>query len=126
MQVTPQTLGGNTLMLIVLGISEVGIVAATLANVQLPLIGNPRIALIALVVIGMAMCSMGMELTKYGWGNPFNVIGTVLGVIMLIIGMAAIFGISLPLITSEREAMLALAVLMVIKVVIAGVRGVVS
>lgn len=78
MQAASQSVGGTTIVLVVLGLVEAAIVLVTLANVQVPFIGSPRVALIALLVIGMAMCSLGMEIPKYGWSNPFTVLAATL------------------------------------------------
>ena len=126
MQATSQSADGSLVPLIALGLVEVVIVIAALARIQLPLLVDYRSALVAFVVVGMAMCAMGMGITQYGWVNPFNLVGILIGVVTLAIAAAAFFGAHLPLIADERAAILVIAALMVAKVVIAGVRGVVS
>ena len=126
MQATTSAFGGNTIALVVLGVIETAITVTVLTNASVPLIGNNRHTLIAFVLIGFAMCSMGMDITQYGWTNPFNILGIVIGIVALVIAVASIFGAQLPLIADERAAILAIAVLMMIKIVVAGVRGVVS
>ncbi len=120
------SLGGNTIGLVVLGIIEAAIAFVVLTNTALPVIGNNRITLIVFILIGFAMCSMGMEIPQYGWSNPFNLVGSVLGVAILAIGMAAIFGARLPFLADERAAIFAITALMIVKIVLAGVRAVVS
>ena len=124
MQATTQSFSGNTIVLITLGIIESVIVIAMLANVQLPLIGNHRVALGAFVIVGVAMCSIGMAIARYGWTDPFNLIGIVLGAAILVIGAAAFFGIQLPLVANERAAILAIAALMMVKIILAGARSI--
>ena len=126
MQTTAVSLGGNIIGLGMLGIVEAVIALVVLTNAPLPIIGNNRITLIAFILIGFAMCSLGMEIPQYGWTNPFNLVGMVIGVVALVIGIAVIIGVQLPLIADERAAILAISVLMIVKIVVAGVRGVVS
>jgi len=126
MQATTQSAGGILVPLIVLGIIETAIVIAALAKIPLPLIVDYRGTLVVFVIVGMAMCGMGMGITQYGWLNPFNLIGIVIGVLALAIGALAIFGAHLPFIADERAAILVIAALMVAKVVLVGVRGIVS
>ena len=126
MQVTTQPIGGNTMALVALGIVEAILVVITLANIQLPVVSNHRIALAVLLVVGMAMCSLGMEIARYGWTNPFNIAGILIGAAILTIGILAFLGIQLPFVANERAAILAIAVLMVIKLALAGTRALVS
>lgn len=126
MQMTARSISGNTVALVALGILAAIIVVATLTNAQLPLISNLRVALIVLLVVGMALCAMGMGITQYGWLNPFTVAGILIGVAILAIGALAFLGVKLPLRADERAAIFAIGVLMVVKVVLAGVRAVVS
>ena len=126
MQATTQSAGGNLVPLVALGIVEAAIVIAALAKIPLPLNVDYRGALVVFLVVGMAMCTMGMGITQYGWLNPFNLVGILIGVVILAIAAMAIFGAHLPFIADERAAILVIAALMVAKVVLAGVRGVVS
>jgi hypothetical protein len=96
----------------------------THANAQLPLISTERGALVALVVLGMAMCSggaMSKVIGRHGWKHPITVIGVVLGVVIFAVFLAALTGVSLPLVASEREAFLAITLIAVMKVVITAV-----
>jgi UDP-N-acetylmuramyl pentapeptide phosphotransferase/UDP-N-acetylglucosamine-1-phosphate transferase len=52
---------GNTLSLILLGVLAAVVVAGSLARIKLPLIGSDRTAFNALAVIGLVMCSLGMQ-----------------------------------------------------------------
>ena len=126
MQTATQSLDGNILTLVALGIVEAVILVASLARFELPLVGSDRAALVMFVVIGMAMCGMGMGITQYGWLNPFNLVGIVIGVVILAIGALAIFGVRLPYIVDDRSALLAIAALMFTKIILAGVRGLVG
>ena len=126
MQATTQSAGGNLVPLVAHGIVEVAILIAALAKIPLPLNVDYRGALGVFLVVGMAMCGMGMAIPQYGWLNPFNFIGILIGVVIVAIGAAAFFGAHLPFVADERAAILVIAALMVVKVALAGVRGIVS
>ena len=71
-----------------------------------------------LTVTGFAFCSTGMKLDVYGWKNPFNLFGAFLGVIILLLITAVFTGLPFPGITGDREAFIALAILITLKVVL--------
>ena len=113
-------------LLILLGLMSAGVVVGTLTGTRLPLIHSDRSALIALVILGMSMCALGMQTVTYGWTNPFNLAGTVLGAIALVLAAAVLLGARVPYIGSERAAIIALAAVMAVKVVLAVLRGMVA
>lgn len=104
-----------------LGLLCAGIVYATLAGKTLPLISSPRAALIALLVIGMAAC-MGGGIGQVGasgrWLSPLAIAGYLLGAVILVVFIAAFAGWKLPLIQSDTQAVLAVALLMAVKFLI--------
>ncbi|HYG56840.1 MAG TPA: hypothetical protein VD902_02040 [Symbiobacteriaceae bacterium] len=106
-----------------LGALSAALVAAMLAGLRLPLITTYRAGFIALLVLGMAMCSRGMQLDRYGWWSPFNVAGMVVGVAILGLAGAVLLHIKLPMVPDDRMALIILAGLMALKVLLALVRG---
>jgi hypothetical protein len=104
-----------------LGIIVTLIVFSTLTGRQLPLISGPRAGLIALLVVGMAMCAAG-GIGQVGasgrWASPLSITGILLGIIILVIIVSALAGWKLPLIESETQAVAAVAVLMAVKYLI--------
>jgi hypothetical protein len=84
---------------------------------------SDRSALIGLVVLGMALCATGMQLNTYGWRNPFNLLGIVLGSAALLLVIAVFAGITLAFIPDDRAAFTALSVLMAAKVAVDILRG---
>jgi hypothetical protein len=126
MRQTAQPIRSNNIAVVVLGLLTTAFVAAALANVKIPMIDNDRAAFIVLAVLGVVMCSLGMRIEIYGWLNPFNVVGIVLGSLLLLLTALVLFDVRLPLITSDRAAMVAMAVIMVIKVVLGGIRSLVA
>jgi hypothetical protein len=85
---------------------------------------SDRSAFIVLAAAGIIMCTTGMEIQRYGWANPFNLIGSAIGIVSLILVVAVITGLPLPGLNSERAAFLALSTLIGLKVVLDLLRGV--
>jgi hypothetical protein len=113
-------------LLILLGLMSAGVVAGTLTGIRLPFIHSDRSALFTLVILGMSMCALGMQTVTYGWTNPFNLVGTVLGALALMMAAAVLLGARVPYIGSDRTAIIGLAAVMAVKVVLAMMRGVVA
>ncbi len=107
-----------------LGLICAAVVAATLTGKTLPLISSPRAALIALLVIGMAACTGGIgQVGASGrWLSPLAILGSVLGVAILVVIIFALAGWKLPFIQNQTEAVAAVAILMVVKFLI-GIPG---
>jgi hypothetical protein len=103
-----------------LGLVVAGIVFASQAGRSLPLISTPRASLIALLVVGMAMCMGGIgQVGASGrWTSPLAILGYLLGAAILIIIVAGLAGWKLPLITGEKQAVTAVGILIAVKFVI--------
>jgi hypothetical protein len=123
MQATAQPRSVNNLVLVVLGVLAAALVTAVLAGVRLPMVGSERAAFWILVVVGMTMCALGMKIDTYGWLNPFNVLGIVIGSLTTLFTLAIFLGIKRPAIPNDRAAIIALAAMMVVKVILAGIRA---
>jgi hypothetical protein len=67
---------------------------AALTNSSMPIVGSGRGALVALAVLAMAGCAVGgiSQATALGWSHPFIVLGSLLGVIALLVVGAGLFG----------------------------------
>lgn len=113
-------------LLIFLGLLSAVVIAGTLTGTRLPLIGSDRSALVALFILGTFMCTLGMQTVTYGWTNPFNLAGTILGASVLALTAAVLLGARVPYIDSDRSAIFVLASAMAAKVVLAVLRGVVN
>jgi hypothetical protein len=85
---------------------------------------SDRAAFIILLVAGITLCATGMELQRFGWKNPFNLIGSTIGVVILLLVVAVLIGLPLPGLNSDRGAFLALAALMGLKVFLDLLRGI--
>jgi len=115
----------SNLALAVLGFVAAALVIAVLANARLPMLASPRSAFLALAIIGCVMCPLGMRIETYGWLNPFNVLGIVIGSLITLLILAVLLGIQLPWIADDRAAIIALAALMIVKVILAWIRAIV-
>jgi hypothetical protein len=82
-----------------------------------------RAGVAALTLVGMGLCTLGVGkvATAGNWLSAPGVLGSLLGVLALVIAGAALTGNSLPLISSERAALMAIAGIIVLKFGIAAV-----
>lgn len=110
----------NLMVPMLLGLVVVGIVFAALTGRMLPLIGSPRASLVALLVVGMAMCVSGIgQVGASGrWGSPLAIAGYLLGAAILLIILSVFAGWKLPLITGEPQAVAAVGILIAVKYLI--------
>ena len=76
--------------------------------------------LLAVVLIGMFFCAGGIaKVAALGtWLHPMSLAAYALGVLVLIVAGAVVFDITLPLIDSERTALIVVVVVAAIKVVL--------
>jgi hypothetical protein len=107
------TFAYNPITSIVLGILAVIIVYTVLTGRTLPLITGERSGMIALVIIGMAMCARGIGLVAANndWIHPIAILGYLLGALILVIAGAILFGYKIPIITDARMAIIAITIL---------------
>jgi hypothetical protein len=118
------TSSANGIITLVLGLMAAGLVFMVLTGRDVPIVGNGAGALLALGVIGIAMCTLGGIGTvqgTLGWTHPLMIVGSILGVAALLVVVLPLLGVHLPLMADTRSAVLALAVIMLIKVGLMGV-----
>ena len=116
---TPASTPVSNLLLAVLGIVAAVVIFFVLTNRPLPLLTTDRAALITLVILGFAMCTIGgsgKAFSTYGWNSPLTITGSILGVLVLLVLGARLLNISLPLIVDDRAAFVAVAVIGITKV----------
>ena len=109
--ITPSILGLALLFAVVAFIGVTGKKA--------PLLSNVRLDIVLLVLIGMAICTQGGigRIAATGqWSHPLAIVGYILGGLILLIALAVFAGWKLPYIQSEQQALLAIAILAVLKV----------
>ncbi|MFM8320231.1 MAG: hypothetical protein ACKOC5_04875 [Chloroflexota bacterium] len=109
------------LLPLALGLVCAGVTYAVLAGKTLPLISNPRLALVILLVSGMAMCTSGIgRVAASGrWTSPLAILGYLLGAVILLVIAAAFAGFRLPGIHSPAQAVGAVALLIAVKFALA-------
>ena len=124
MKENSMSIASNLILPVALGLICAVIVYATLTGKSLPLISNPRSALIALLVVGMAACAGGIgQVGASGrWLSPLAILGYVLGLALLAVFVSAFAGWKLPIIQNEAQAATAAAILMAVKFLI-GIPG---
>ncbi len=111
----------NQPLVALFGMLSALLVAGVLANVTPQLGVSDRMAFLALVLLGLAMCAtgkLGMG-AVYGWAHPLHMAGYVLGTIGLVLAVFVWFNWPIPFIATERAALIAMAVLMLAKVGVA-------
>lgn len=101
----------------VFGPISLGLVAASYANLTLPLVGYPRVAMVVMVVLGMAMCTngIGKVAAANAWSHPVSLLGMLAGGLILVSAVATWPGKPLPLIAASQRALLAVLVLELVK-----------
>jgi hypothetical protein len=114
----------NDVFVVVLGLAAAALVFFMLTGRALPLISDDRGALLALGLIGFVMCSLGgigKVQSALGWTHPITIAGMVLGIAAMLIVILPLINVKLPVLTTDRSAFIALAVVMLIKVGLSGV-----
>jgi len=80
---------GGALVVVTLAVA-----AGAVLSPSFPIIGNGRLALVAVGILGMAACAVAGigQAPVIGWTNPAVIVGSVLGVLALLV-IAAGFGL---------------------------------
>ncbi len=110
----------NFLIPLALGIIAAVIFTAGLTGKELPMISGSRATLIALLVVGSAMCAFGiLQVSASGrWASPLAIAGYLLGITLLVVFISIFTGWKLPLIQGESQAVLVVGALMAVKFLI--------
>ncbi len=126
-----QTPVANYIVAGILGLVAVVMLFNVLTGRQFPLVTDERGALVALVVIGVVMCTLGgigPTQSTYGWTHPIMFAGIILGVLALLVTGLTLIGANtaIPLIGTDRSALIALATIMVIKVALVALQRLIA
>jgi hypothetical protein len=87
---------------------------------KVPLLSNVRVDILLVVILGMAICTQGGigRIAATGqWSHPLSIIGYILGGLILLITLAVFVGWKLPWIHNDEQALMAIALLAVVKVI---------
>lgn len=115
------TTGGGNLIVIILGTVAALLVFAVLTGRKVPLLSSDRAALLALVVIGMAICSqggIGRVAASGAWLHPLSIAGYLLGAVIIVICIAALFGKQIPPLTSYHQSFTVVTMIAVVKLIL--------
>lgn len=111
---------------IVLGVVVTLFVLAVLRGRNVPFSSTDRGAFFSLAVLGFIMCSLAFPLRSpapsWNWLNPLVIVAMLLGGLALVLVIAVLFRIPLPLIASERQAFIVMAVIIAAKFISGHVR----
>jgi hypothetical protein len=106
---------------LLLGAVVIAITYVVVTDTRFPVAIGPRTDLIALLVVGFAMCTLGGsgQVAASGrWLAAPAIVGSVLGVAILVIVVAGLVGWKLPLMSTPNDAVLAVAAIIGVKTVI--------
>ncbi|HSB64945.1 MAG TPA: hypothetical protein VLD65_00110, partial [Anaerolineales bacterium] len=84
----------NILIPLVLGVIAVVIIYTHQTGKVLPYISGPRATLVALFIVGFAMCAFGIKQVAASghWVSPLAIVGYLLGAIILVVFVFALTG----------------------------------
>ena len=105
--------------LLVLAVLIAAVAVLAWRGTSLPLLSNPKVSLVIVLVLGMAMCAqggLGAVAATGQWAHPLAIVGYILGGAILLIAAAGIFEIRQPFIAGPQQAFVVVAVLIAAKV----------
>ena len=107
---------GLNMILLALLIAAIAFIAVT--GKKVPILSNTRVAMVSVLVLGMAMCTSGIGRVAalQQWTHPLAILGYLLGALILVIGLSTIFSWKLPFIQNDVQAILVVVILMGLKV----------
>jgi hypothetical protein len=107
------------LNIILLALLVAVVVFIAVTGKKVPMLSNTRVAMGAVLVLGMAMCTSGIGRVAaiQQWTHPLAILGYLLGALILMIGLGVVFGWRLPYLQSDAQSVLIVAVLVGVKVV---------
>jgi len=121
MKTNTVTPSGTSIIPIALGIVAAVLIFLVLTGRKVPLLTTDRASLLALVVIGMIICS-GAGISRVAatnaWLHPLSIISYLLGAAIIAVGIAALFGKNIPPLTNYYQSFLAVSIISVVKLVL--------
>ena len=113
--------GGVNVVAIVLGILAATLAFMVLTGRKVPFLSTDRASLIAMVVIGMVICSnagIGRMAASKAWFHPFSIIAYLLGAAIIVIGIAALLGKNIPPLANYYQSFAAVTGIAVLKLIL--------
>lgn len=117
-----QYIGFSDIAVAALGLLAIVLVLAVAGDYDLPIANDAHTAIVALAILGVAMCLAGgipFVIRSHGGISLEVMAGMILGVVALLVLGCRLFGFHMLFIDSDRAAFNVLAILIMIKVVIA-------
>ena len=121
MKISTISTNGINAVVIVLGLMAIALIFAVLTGRKVPVLTTDRTALIGLVVIGMAICAqagIGPISRTGAWVHPLSIISYLLGAVIIIIGVAAVFGKHIPPLTSYNQSFIVVVGISALKIIL--------
>ena len=127
MKTNATSAGGMNLFVIALGVLVAFLIFMALTGRRVPLLSSDRAILLAVVIIGMFICSqagIGRVSAINAWWHPLSIVGYVLGAVIVLIGIAALFGKNIPPLSSYYQSIAVVAGIAVLKVILSTIHRV--
>lgn len=105
--------------ILVLVLLAAAVVFIGVTGKKVPVLSNLRVDIVLLVALGMAICAqggIGRVAAACSWTHPLAIVGYLLGGLILLITLSVFVGWKLPMIQSEQQALIAVAVLACLKI----------
>jgi hypothetical protein len=91
----PASVFGSPLFANFVGIAVAALLLAALTSTPVPLLGSERAIFVAVLLLGITMCSLGgvgRAPMKFGWTHPVTLFGIAIGTIMLLLAAGVVLG----------------------------------
>lgn len=106
--------------ILLLALLAAAVVFIGVTGKKVPLLSNVRVDIVLLVVLGLGICTqagIGRIAATGQWSHPLSIIGYILGGLILLITLGIFAGWKLPWIQNDQQALMAIALLAVVKVI---------
>jgi hypothetical protein len=100
--------------ILLLAVAAAAVAFLAWQGISLPLLSNPKISLVIVLVLGMAICAqggIGRVAAAGQWTHPLAIIGYILGAAILLLAAAVFFGVALPFVAGPQQAVAVIAAL---------------
>lgn len=106
----------------ILALLAAAVIFIGVTGAQVPWLSSVRVDIVLLVGLGMAICALGgigRISAARAWSHPLSIVGYLLGCLILLITLAVFAGWRLPFLETDRQALIAIAILAALKVLVA-------
>ena len=105
----------------ILGLIGFGIVLSRIYDFNIPFITTDKEAFIVFGILAFIMCTLVMNhgIENYGWMDPVIIVASIIGALILLLIVVVFFNIPTPLNLDDRGSLILLAILVVLKMLLA-------